>query len=147
MKLILLIHSFSTVFMVGLIWFVQIVHYPLFNHVGREQFRTYEELHQRLTTWIVAPAMLVELVTAVMLLKDPPAESSMLVWIGAGLVVLIWLATAALSVPAHKSLSAEFSALAWQSLVATNWIRTIAWSVRGILVFIILHRVMAAKAA
>ena len=147
MKLILLIHSFSTLFMVGLIWFVQIVHYPLFNHVGPDQFRTYEELHQRLTTWVVAPAMLVELVTAVMLLKDVPAESSMLVWTGAGLIALIWLTTAALSVPAHNSLSAEFSTSAWRSLVATNWIRTIAWSVRGILILIILYRVMAAEAA
>ena len=73
MKLILLIHIFATLFMTGLIWFVQVVHYPLFGNVGDEQFKTYEELHQRLTTWVVVPAMLVEIATAVLLLKNPPA--------------------------------------------------------------------------
>ncbi len=147
MKLILLTHSFATLFMVGLIWFVQIVHYPLFNQVGRSEFRNYEKLHQRLTTWVVAPVMLVELATAIVLLKDVPADSTMLVWIGAGLLALIWLATAGLSIPAHKSLSADFSTQAWQMLVLTNWIRTITWSIRGILVLILLHREMIPESA
>ena len=69
MKLILLTQVFATLFMVGLIWFVQIVHYPLYANVGREQFPEYEALHNRMTTWVVGPAMLVELVTAVLLLK------------------------------------------------------------------------------
>ena len=68
MKLILLMQVFATLFMVGLIWFVQIVHYPLYANVGREQFPEYEALHNRMTTWVVGPAMLVELVTAVLLL-------------------------------------------------------------------------------
>ena len=38
MELILLTQVFATLFMVGLIWFVQIVHYPLYAKVGREQF-------------------------------------------------------------------------------------------------------------
>ena len=51
MKLILLTQVFATLFMVGLIWFVQIVHYPLYANVGREQFPEYEALHNRMTTW------------------------------------------------------------------------------------------------
>lgn len=147
MKLILLTHCFATLFMVGLIWFVQIVHYPLFRHVGRSEFRHYEELHQRLTTWVVAPVMLIEVATAIVLLKEVPAGSIMLVWIGAGLLAVIWLATAGLSIPAHRSLSAEFSMQAWRMLVLTNWIRTIAWSIRGILVLVLLHRMMIPESA
>lgn len=142
MKLILIIHVFSTLFMVGLIWFVQVVHYPLFANVGSEQFKTYEERHQRLTTWVVGPAMLVELATAVMLLKYLPTESTLLAWIGLGLVVLLWLSTALLSVPAHHSLTIAYSTAAYQKLVATNWIRTIAWTVRGILVLVLTYRCM-----
>ena len=62
MKIVLFTQVFATVFMVGLIWFVQIVHYPLYANVGREQFPEYEALHNRLTTWVVGPAMLLEMV-------------------------------------------------------------------------------------
>ncbi len=142
MKLILLVHAFATLFMVGLIWFVQIVHYPLFAKVGQAHFKEYEERHQRLTTWVVGPAMLVELVTAVALLKYGSTESTMLAWIGLGLIVLIWLATATLSVPAHNALTVEYSTNAYQKLVSTNWIRTVAWSARGILVLVLVYRMM-----
>ena len=142
MKLLLLTHAFATLFMVGLIWFVQVVHYPLFANVGQAQFKAYEELHQRLTTWVVGPAMLVELLTAVALVKFAPTESTTLPWVGLGLVVVIWLATATLSVPAHNSLTVEYSTNAYQRLVSTNWIRTVAWSARGVLVFVLTYRMM-----
>lgn len=142
MKLMLLIHVFATLFMTGLIWFVQIVHYPLFANVGTEQFKTYEQVHQRLTTWVVGPAMLVELATAILLVKYLPTESSPLAWIGIVLVVIIWLATAMLSVPAHNSLTVEYSTAAYHQLVRTNWIRTVAWTVRAILVLVMTYRTM-----
>ncbi|MCH2203047.1 MAG: hypothetical protein MK102_13835 [Fuerstiella sp.] len=142
MKFILLIHVFATLFMTGLIWFVQIVHYPLFANVGSEEFRTYEERHQRLTTWIVGPAMLVELATALLLLKYLPSECGTLAWIGAALVAVLWLSTATLSVPAHNALTVKYSTVTYNKLVATNWIRTITWTVRAILVLVITYRTM-----
>ncbi|MDG1896544.1 MAG: hypothetical protein P8J37_16700 [Fuerstiella sp.] len=142
MKLILLIHVFATLFMAGLICCVQVVPYPWFANVGSDQFKTYEELHQRLTTWVVGPAMLVELATAVMLLKVMPAESRTLAWIGLVLVVLIWLSTALLSVPAHNSLTIKYTTAAYQKLITTNWLRTIAWTARGILVLVMTYRCM-----
>ena len=142
MKLLVLTHVLATLFLVGLIWFVQVVHYPLFANVGQAHFKEYEELHQRLTTSVVGPAMLVELVTAVALVKYASAEFTTLAWFGLGLVVSIWLATATLSVPAHNSLTAEYSTNAYQKLVSTNWIRTVAWSARGILVLVLTYRMM-----
>lgn len=140
MKLMLLTQVFATLFMVGLIWFVQIVHYPLYANVGREQFPEYEALHNRMTTWVVGPAMLVELVTAVLLPKYSPNTSSMLAWTGLGLLIVIWISTAALSVPAHDVLTAGFSAEAYRKLVNTNWIRTVAWTARGVILMVITYR-------
>ena len=140
MKLILLTHVCATLFMVGLIWFVQIVHYPLYANVGREQFPEYEALHNRTTTLVVGPAMLVEMVTAVALLRYSPNGSTLLAWIGLGILAVIWISTAMLSVPAHNALTAEFSAGAYQKLVSTNWIRTVAWSMRGVIVMVITYR-------
>ncbi len=144
MKLILLTQVFATLFMVGLIWFVQIVHYPLFANIGREEFPDYEALHNRLTTWVVGPAMLVEMITAVALLRSAPNGTSSLAWLGLGLLIVIWISTAALSVPAHDVLTAGFSADAYHNLVSTNWIRTVAWSIRGVILMVITYRCLGA---
>lgn len=133
--LLLLVHAAATWAMTGLIWFIQIVHYPLFEKVGAESFAEYEGHHSALTTFVVAPLMLVELVTALILIFDPP-EGVGRAWTlaGAALVGVIWLSTFALSVPQHAILENGFDAGAWQKLVSTNWIRTIAWSLRALLV-------------
>ena len=135
MQFILLIHLSATQFMVGVIWFVQVVHYPLFSAVGREQFTGYEQQHQRLTTWVVAPVMLVEVITAVLLLNCcPSGMPAVLAWIGFALLGGIWLSTWAVQVPAHTALSGGFSSSDHSRLVASNWLRTAAWTLRGILV-------------
>jgi hypothetical protein len=69
---ILLLHAAATLSMTGLIWFVQVVHYPLMARVGRVGFADYEAAHTRRTTWVVAPPMLIEGFTAVVLLLRPP---------------------------------------------------------------------------
>ena len=140
MKLILLTQVFATLFMVGLIWFVQIVHYPLYANVGRERFPEYETLHNQLTTRVVGPAMLIEMATTLAFLRYSPHCSKSLAWLGLGLLAVIWISTVMLSVPAHKSLTAAFSTGAYQTLVSTNWIRTVAWSTRGVIVMIITYR-------
>ena len=47
----------STLFMTGLIWFVQVVHYPLFDRVGAARFVPYHAAHSRRTSWVVAAPM------------------------------------------------------------------------------------------
>ena len=138
----MLIHAFATLFMVGPIWIVQVVRDPLFSNGGSEHFKTYEELHQRLTTWVVGPAMLLELATAVFVVNYPQPEFATLAGIGLALIIVIWLATALLSVPAHNSLTIEYTTAADHKLVATNWIRTVAWTARGVLVLAIIQRAM-----
>lgn len=71
--IILLAQLAATLFMVGLIWFVQAVHYPLLARVGRDCLTEYEAAHVRLTTRIVGPPMLIEAATAVALTWRTPA--------------------------------------------------------------------------
>lgn len=125
----------ATLAMVGLIWFVQIVHYPLFAQVGRDGFRRYEMDHQRLTTWVVVPFMLTELATAMLMIwQRPISVSSTAVWFGLVLLALIWLVTYTVQVPQHASLVMSYDAEIQRRLVLCNWIRTAAWSARGLLV-------------
>ena len=75
-RLLLLSHFAATLFMIGVIWFVQVVHYPLFAKTGSADFRSYEQLHTSLTTWVVAPPMLVEGITALLLFWFRPTGVS-----------------------------------------------------------------------
>ena len=132
--LILLLNVISTWFMVGLIWFVQIVHYPLFNRVEQERFVEYQDRHQKLTTWVVGPPMLVEAVTSMLLVWFPPPVNGALLLLGIGLLLIIWVSTALLQVPCHSELNRGFNPKFHQQLVVTNWLRTVCWSLRGVLV-------------
>jgi len=129
----------TTLFMTGLIWFVQVVHYPLMAQVGRIGFGDYESAHVRLTTWVVAPAMLVEAGTALLLaVSRPPRVSAAACWVALGLVVLIWSSTLLLQVPRHNALTNGFDAKAHRLLVLSNWVRTVGWTARSLLVLGIL---------
>lgn len=143
-NLLLLVHVAATLFMVGLIWFVQVVHYPLFGKVGTEGFRAYAAAHSRLTSWVVGPPMLLEISTAAMLLfVRPESVPASLAWTGAVLLAIIWLSTAFLQVPRHSALGLGFDAEAHNYLVLSNWVRTIAWSLRGALVLWMTARTMS----
>jgi len=136
---ILVLHAFSTLSMTGLIWFVQIVHYPLFADVPEGAFATYERKHQQRTTWVVAPIMFVELGTAAALAGGlalgVPAEWA---WTGLGLVLGVWGATFLVSVPLHAKLEHGKNAKVIRQLVLTNWLRTLLWTARGVLAILML---------
>jgi hypothetical protein len=133
-RTVFLAHLASTFFMTGVIWFVQVVHYPLFSGIGQADFSLYEQRHRVLTTWVVGPSMLIEAATAVLLFWLRPVE--ILTWqlgTGLALIAIIWLSTAFLQVPCHELLSKGFDSSVHKRLVSTNWIRTAVWSLRALL--------------
>ncbi len=115
-------------FMTGLIWLIQLVHYPSFVYATPESFTAFHGFHSTRITWIVGPVMTLELVTAVALCLS--SSSSTFWWLNLGGVVAIWASTAFLSVPYHNQLATGFSAEAVNALVTTNWPRTVLWSLR-----------------
>jgi hypothetical protein len=140
---LLLAHAAATLFMVGVIWFVQVVHYPLFARIGTPDFSAYSLRHSRLTGLVVGPPMLLEAGTAVALVAwTPPEVSTYLVWTGLFLVAGIWLSTALLQAPRHTTLGEGFDPAAHRFLVASNWLRTVLWSLRAIVVLCILYQAM-----
>lgn len=135
MRYLLLIHIAATLTMLGIIWVIQLVHYPLFAQVGEAHFQAYEQAHTRLITFVVFPPMVIELITGIMLvLNRPIGVSGWLPIAGLLLVIIIWLSTAFLQVPMHNILSTGFDAEAHRRLVQTNWIRTVCWTIRSFLV-------------
>ena len=136
------LHAVSTLMLAGLIWMVQIVHYPLFAHIGEGAFCEYERQHARRITWLVGPLMVVEAGAALgLLFLLDTAVARMLTGLGVFLLLVAWASTAFLQVPCHTRLSGGFNGLALRSLVGTNWIRTAAWSVRGVLSIVLFRLV------
>lgn len=115
----------ATGVMCGVILFVQVVHYPMFDAWDRGRFRDLERRHQRLTTFVVGPPMAVEFAATVaaVLLRPSP-----LAWLGLACVAAWAAVTAFVSVPLHERLAAAgYDAAAHRRLVRTNWLRVAAW--------------------
>jgi hypothetical protein len=131
---LLVLHLIVCAFLCGLIWVVQLVHYPLFDRVDRAMFPSFESAHSTRITWVVAPVMLAEAATAVLLLVTAlraGADARIAMFNLAG-VVAIWAATAFLSVPQHARLADGFDPEAHRLLVQTNWVRTALWTARTV---------------
>lgn len=136
---IAVLHAIATWFMIGLIWFVQVVHYPLMGRLGPEAASGYAAAHQRRVSLVVGPMMLLEAITALALLADPPlAHGRVLPGLGLALLLFIWASTAMLQMPLHGRLLAGPDQRAQRRLVATNWVRTLLWTARGVVAALLL---------
>jgi hypothetical protein len=131
-EITLLANTAGTLFMVGLIWFVQRVHYPLLAQVDVKDQKSVGHEHQRRTSQVVGLPMAVEGVsTLVLLVSRPDQVTWWLPWVGAFLLAISLGSTVFLSVPLHEKMISKPSSQIGKKLVATNWPRTISWTLRG----------------
>lgn len=119
-----LVCALSACAMTGIIWFVQVVHYPLFAEVGDPAWPAYHAQHTRRTGWVVAPLMIAELASAAILAADGTA----LAISGVALAAVTWAATFGLAVPDHDRLEHRFDAATARRLVTAGWVRCAAWT-------------------
>jgi len=128
--MVVALHNAATWFMTGLIWTIQLVHYPMFSMLRESTFRESHRRHARRITWIVGPAMILEMATALSLfIERAPGDPAAVA--GLSLVAVIWIVTGFVIVPIHGRLQRGPDPALVVSLVRWNWIRTAAWSVRG----------------
>ena len=124
--------------MVGVIWFVQMIHYPLYRKI-HDGFVSYERAHLRRAAWLMGPVMIIEALTALFIIGlSPNALSTKLATINLILLILIWISTCLLQVQQHHMLSVRFSKKIHQNLLSTNWVRTALWTVRGVVVLLLI---------
>lgn len=130
---VLVLNTAASWTMVGVIWFVQVVHYPLLSVVPVDSAKAVAVEHQRRTGWVVMVPMTVEGVTTLLLLAMVPVGVAwFLPWLAGIPLAVALLATVLLSVPRHARMAANPDESVGRELVTTNWIRTIAWSLRGV---------------
>jgi len=138
----------STLVLTGIIWTVQLVHYPLMALVGNDGFVSYEAAHApRMAAVVVAPWTVQGITTAWLLIDRPTTVSAGLVWSGALAAALTVIVTVVWSVPAHARLAAGFDQRVHARLVRTNWLRTTAWTAHAVIALLIAGRAFSAGVA
>ena len=129
------LYGVASFWMVAVIWFVQIVHYPLFLNVKSDHI-TYFTQHQTLISWIVLPAMLLEAVSLVLLWSE--YKNNTLFIISVILLVLIWISTFFIQVPIHQHLTQNPNQELIIKLIKSNWIRTFLWTIKFITITLLI---------
>ena len=120
-------------YLMGLIWTIQIVHYPGFQFIESNKFQSFSQFHQTGMTYIVGPVMIAELILSLALLWQYKDSAVLTLFI---IVLLTWLSTFLVSVPLHTKLNSGFDASVIQKLVQTNWPRTLLWTLKaGLMVY------------
>ena len=135
---VLLGHLIFTSIMTGVIWVIQIVHYPSFHFIEKELYTAFQKFHMNKISIIVMPIMLAELITGIMLFLDKSSKSPFLI-ISFIILVLIWLITGVFFSKAHNELMTGYQELVVDQLVVMNWIRTLLWTLRLLLLMGFVH--------
>lgn len=130
-----IVHLIATWFMVGLIWTIHFVHYPLFAEVGEATYVAYQAAHVDrigkvlLVPWAVEGVAAAAILFAALATRDrrvlPPAV------IGAAAMGVVLLISGFWSAPAHGELADGFDPEVHDRLMNADLVRTLAWTVRG----------------
>jgi len=115
--------DFALVILIGL---VQSVIYPSFLHIAPDRFPDWHRTYTDRITWFVIPLMFLQVgLVAEATWRSPRGWN----FLAAAAAALAWVSTFSLSVPCHAALaSGGWDETVIRRLVATNWIRVIAWT-------------------
>lgn len=110
---LLLAHA-ASLFCCGAVWFVQVVHYPLFAAVGPDAWGAYHAAHRVRTGWVLAGPMLAQLgLGAAVAAVRPAGVDAALAAAALALTVAIFALAFLAAVPSHDRL-----ARGWDAAVA-----------------------------
>jgi hypothetical protein len=132
---VVIAHVCATFFMVGIIWTVHVLHYPLFKYVGDETYVEFQQAHvDRIGPLLFIP-WLTEGVTLLAILgiafigdrRDLRIPTA----INALAMAVVLVISGFWSAPAHGDLSDGFDADVHDRLMTANFVRTFAWTVCG----------------
>ena len=128
------IHFLSTSLMVGIIWVIQLLHYPTFHFIKESDYVEFQHFHMQRISFIVVPVMIIELLSGFMLVYYFRSNLLILCLI---ILLVIWLITFAFFTKLHQSLLGGYDKIIVDKLVQINWSRTVLWSLRLIILIYI----------
>ena len=140
-SLFLYINLYTCLVLVGLIWVIQVVHYPSFHFIERVNFQDFIAFHGLRISVVVIPLMLLELASAIAVLFSLKGQFTSLLVLAIILLILIWGITFLVSSPIHGELLNGYNKQLVNKLVSTNWWRTGLWTLRSLILIYILWKV------
>ncbi len=136
MKLLIFIHLLSNSFLLAIIYQTQLITYPTFLEISPKKFNKYHKNYVNVITYLVAPFMVLELSTLVVIIYN---NKGFLLIKSLLTLIVIWLVTFIVMVPIHNNISKKYKSSQIRRLINYNWIRTILWTLKFIVVFYILY--------
>ncbi len=125
-------HALATWFLVGMIWTVHLVHYPLFADVGAAEYVDFQAEHVRRIGAVLVVPWFVEGVTTLGLLLLVRRRRELLVALaGAAAAAGVLLISGFASAPAHAELADGFDAAVHDRLMDWNLVRAWLWTGKG----------------
>ena len=120
--------------MVGIIWVIQLLHYPTFHFIKGSDYVEFQYFHMQRISFIVVPVMITELLSGFMLVYYFRSNLLILCLI---ILLVIWLITFVFFTKLHQSLLGGYDKIIVDKLVQINWSRTVLWSLRLIILIYI----------
>lgn len=145
--LFLLVSLFFTLYNSGVIWVLQLNHYPLYAKVGQREFRDYLTAHNGLILLPIVLPSIAAFISSLLLLWQRPVEiPSWSVWLVNSLNAATLLSTIFVQGKAHNALALDgYSEILIRRVITTNWLRTAAWTINGLLLLWMTAMVIGAK--
>ncbi|MEY4656485.1 MAG: hypothetical protein RL073_712 [Actinomycetota bacterium] len=134
-RILIVVHAAASLFMVGMIWTIHYVHYPLFAQVGESTYASFQTAHvERIgkllfLPWLTEGFTLLGIL-ALAFLGGRNAWRVPAVINGAAMAVVLVI-SGFWSAPAHAKLADGFDKSIHDQLMTANLIRTLAWTVCG----------------
>ena len=111
----------------GLIWTVQLVHYPTFRYVP--DFSEFHQHHTSSIALIVTPLMVAELAIVCWTTYRTGFSWPWLILLV--VVLFIWAVTFLQAIPLHNLLASDRQESTIESLIRVNWPRTVLWTLKA----------------
>ena len=127
-----IVHAFAVFALFGLIWTIQLVHYPMFKYVEAPHWPRAHTAHSRNMTFLVFPLMLIELLTCLQLVIE---NGDLINIVSLSCCLLTWLFTLVIFLPLHQRVAVRPIPNLLALLTRLNWLRTIVWTISAANVF------------
>lgn len=139
----LLFNLISTLLIAGILWFVQLVHYPLFNEMPAKNMVNYGYYHMQKISGIINLLFIIDFITIVFLLLLVNSDlSATLMLINISIFLFIVILTRITFLPIYQQISKNPNSILITKLINLNWIRTLVWSLKVIFMLIIFFEIL-----
>ena len=133
---LIIAHFTSTSIMVGVIWVIQLVHYPSFKYVKDSDYIIFQKKHMSNISYIVFPVMITELITSLLIFFS--GEKSFFFMLSLICLSMIWVITGVLFTKFHSILQTGKDLKMIEKMIKANWIRTLLWTLRIIMILFVI---------